>query len=224
MESSRIAARRELMSRGIGNILQNQTLPNAIMQRQSNLAILSPFQATDLQQAVKRYIAAGATPEQAEWLTKRTGDIVAGTGGGAAEMERASLAFGKILSGGRMTGQEARELKDLGIPFEQVLQNITGKDYEGLRNLQKKGGITTNVVFKMVDEMTKSGGIFFNGMQNFSETFTGLMTSMSDMIHRAMGDFGDVVNDVGAIAAKFLVDNNIWNTITDWLDKLRGME
>jgi hypothetical protein len=80
-ESSKVAANRELMSKGIGNILGNQALADQIMKREADLAILSPFQATDLQQTVKRYIAAGADPKTAEWLTKRSGDIVAGVGG-----------------------------------------------------------------------------------------------------------------------------------------------
>jgi tape measure domain-containing protein len=170
------------------------------------------------------YIAAGASASQAEWLTKRTGDIVAGVGGGAPEIERAALAFGKILAGGRITGQEGRELKDLGIHYEKVLQQIMGaKNPEELAKPEKQGKITADIIMEMVKRMTDSGGIFQDGMLHFAETFTGLMTSISDMWHRFQADFGDIINQFGGLIAKVIIANDGWRKISTWMDGIKGM-
>ena len=79
------------------------------------------------------------------------------------------------------------------------------------------GGITSGVVFKMLDEMTKEGAMFHDGMLNFAETTIGLMTSVNDMVHRAMADTGDLLNKVVGLGAKFLINNGIWKEISDWL-------
>ncbi len=223
-QASELAAKRELMSKGLGNILGDQGLANAIMERQQATAILSPFQATDLQQTVKRYVAAGADANMAEWLTKRSGDIVAGVGGGAEAMERAALAFGKIIAGGRLTGQEGKELKDLGIPYEKTLAQIMGaKNPEELAKMQRQGKISADVVMQMVKQMTDVGGIFHDGMLNFSKTMVGLETSFLDVWHKFQANFNEVINDWAAVAADFAVNNDMWNQATSWMNHFRQM-
>src|SRR5580704_14883326 len=58
--SSEVSAQWELMKKGLGNILGNQALSNQIFAHEFQVAVKSPFQAKDLMQAVKRYVAAGA--------------------------------------------------------------------------------------------------------------------------------------------------------------------
>jgi hypothetical protein len=69
------------------------------MEMEGRIAIQSPFQAKDLQSSVKRFVAAGANPDEAVELANRGGDIAAAVGGNADMMERFSLAIGKIQAG-----------------------------------------------------------------------------------------------------------------------------
>jgi phage tail tape-measure protein len=63
------------------------------MANEAKTAIESPFLAKDLQQSVKRFVAAGADRKTAQFLANRGGDIVAGVGGDSNTMERYSLAI-----------------------------------------------------------------------------------------------------------------------------------
>jgi hypothetical protein len=217
---SQMSAQRELMVKGLGNILPggNVALAQAMYEQEYRVAVKSPFQGKDLMQAVKRYIAAGATPGQAQWLANRSGDIVAGVGGGSPEMERAALVFGKILAAGHMSGQEGRELKDLGIPYEKVLEQILGTDSAGLERAQKNHGITSAVVFKMIESLTGPGGIFNKSMEKFAETFQGVETSVADVVQRFEADFGDIENDWTKLLMGFLGGPDIWNRVTEQME------
>jgi tape measure domain-containing protein len=219
--SSEVSAQWELMKKGLGNILGNQALSNQIFAHEFQVAVKSPFQAKDLMQAVKRYVAAGANVNTAQWLAERSGDIVAGVGGGAPEMERAALAFGKIMAAGHMSGQEARELKDLGIPFEQTLQKILGVDASGLEKIQKKHGITTDVVIKMVEQLTGPDGMFNKSMEKFAETFKGVETSVADIVQRFEADFGDIENQWIKFFYGTLGGPDIWDKVTAYMDQLK---
>src|SRR5260370_36988078 len=108
-----------------------------------------------------------------------------------------------------MSGQEGRELKDLGIPYQKILMKMFNTDAEGLEKLQKHHLITSDAVLKMVRIMTSQGGLFFHGMEHFAETFTGLTTSIEDMVGQFQVHFGDILNDLAKPIAKFLVDKNV---------------
>jgi tape measure domain-containing protein len=222
-QSSEVSAQWELMKKGLGNILGNQALSNQIFAHEFQVAVKSPFQAKDLMQAVKRYVAAGSNVNTAQWLAERSGDIVAGVGGGAPEMERAALAFGKILAAGHMSGQEGRELKDLGIPYEQTLQKILGVDAAGLDKAQKKHLITSNVVLKMVEELTGPDGMFNKSMEKFAETFKGVETSVADITQRFEADFGDIENLWIKFAYSTIGGPGIWDKVTQYMDNLKGI-
>jgi hypothetical protein len=106
-----------------------------------------------------------------------------------------------------MSGQEGRELKDLGSPYEKVLEQILHTDAAGLEKMQKKHLITNTVVMQMIEKLTGEGGMFFEGTKKFAETFTGLETSIHDLFLQGAQDLGDVINDMVKPLAKEVIDS-----------------
>ena len=221
--SSEVSAQYELMKKGLGNILSNQPLADSVFEQEFKTAVKSPFQAKDLMQAVKRYVAAGMDINSAQWLASRTGDIVAGVGGGAPEMERAALVFGKMQASGHMSGQEARELKDLGIPYQKVLEKILGVDDAGLEKAQKKHLINGSVIMRMVEELTGSDGMFNKSMEKFATTFRGLETSIADVEQKFEADFGDIENLWIKFAYTTIGGPEIWDKVYAYMDQLKDL-
>jgi hypothetical protein len=217
-KASEVSAQYELLKRGLGNILNNQGLANTVFETEFRTAVRSPFQAKDLVQTVKRLVAAGAPIGQAQSMTKQIGDLVAGVGGGQAEMERAALVFGKIQSSGYMSGQEGRELKDLGIPYAATLKKILGTD--DLEKAQKKHLITEAVIQKMLDEMTGPHGMFFRSMDKFAETFRGVQTSVADVVQRFEAQFGDIENMWTKLFLGNVAGSDMWDKVTGFMDNL----
>src|ERR1700740_1220451 len=138
-EGSKLAAQRELMVRGLGNILGNQGAANAVYEQMFGIAKSSPYQAKDLIDPVKRFVASGMSLQNSQWLATRQGDLMAGLGGGQEEMSRATLAFQEIAAKGYANSKQLNtQLGSLGIPIQKTLEKILNVTPELLDKMIKK--------------------------------------------------------------------------------------
>jgi hypothetical protein len=93
-EASNAARDYEMRMRGMAGVLQgNKPLAEALMARDAQMAILSPFQGQDLQGLTSELLSSGGSVNQAKWLTKKGGDLVAGAGGNAESLDRFANAM-----------------------------------------------------------------------------------------------------------------------------------
>ena len=223
IHSSELASHFEMQSRGIGNLLRNQTMANQLMGQLQTVANASPFQLTELADTAKQLAARGIAPGDLLQRTSQIGDIVAGLGGGAGEMERATLAYGEAMSGKTLNTREINQLTELGVPVWAELQKFTGKSVEEIHKLIEKHMIDSRVLDKIFDDMTTGEGLFANAMKNFSETFQGELTTFQDKTAQAERDFGFIVNDWVGDILKFVNSSGGWDEVHAWMLKLREM-
>jgi tape measure domain-containing protein len=223
-EASKLSSQRELMVKGLGNILGNQAQAGLVYESMFNIAKSSPYQAKDLIDPVKRFVASGMSLNQLQWLATRQGDLMAGIGGGQDEMGRATLAFQEINAKGYANSRQLNtQLGSLGIPVQKTLENILHVNPEQLDKMIKKHQITTDVVMKMVEVLTGPGGMFFESMKKFATTFQGLETTIVDEFQRFQSDFGDVVNDLTKIVYGWVGGSDVWNKVNTYMDELKQL-
>ncbi|MBV9878404.1 MAG: tape measure protein [Verrucomicrobia bacterium] len=221
-EASKLSSERELLTKGLGNLLGNQAQADLVHKQMFNIAKASPFQAKDLVHPIQRFVASGMSLPQAEWLAKRQGDLMAGIGGGAEEMDRATLAFQEINAKGYANSKQLNtQLGALGIPVQKTLEQILHVTPEQLDKMIRKHQITSDIVQKMVEVLTGPNGMFFESMKKFAETFQGLSTAIKDEFQYFEADFGDILNDITKIVYEFAGGTDIWNKVNDYMANLK---
>jgi tape measure domain-containing protein len=212
------------MVKKLGNILGNQAQANLVYESMFNVAKSSPYQAKDLIDPVKRFVASGMSLNQSQWLATRQGDLMAGIGGGQDEMGRATLAFQEINAKGYANSRQLNtQLGSLGIPVQKTLESILNVKPEELDKMIKKHQITTDVVMKMVEVLTGPNGMFFESMQKFSLTFQGLQTTIVDEFQRFESDFGDVANDLTKVFYGFVGGSDVWTRVNTYMDEIKQL-
>jgi tape measure domain-containing protein len=221
--ASEAASSFELLSAGMGNLLRSPSMANSMLDRLQSMAIKSPFQLTELGATAKQLIARGVSPDQVVGRTGQIGDIVSGLGGKAPELDRATLAYGEAMSGDTLNTREINQLTELGVPVWAELKKFTGKTVEELHKMIEKHEISSQMLNKVMNDLTGPDGLFFHGMSNFANTFQGRISSFNDMWLRAERDFGNIVNDWVGDLLQLVNDSPAWQTAHEWFEELRGM-
>ncbi len=141
-------------------------------------AAKTPFEFPDLVRASQRLIAMGFAAKDVKPLLTAVGDAVAGLGGGAAEIDRVTLALGQMQGRGRVATQEMNQLTEVGIPAWRILAESIGISESKLRDLVEKGAVPAGkAVEALVEGMNKS----FGGMMEKQATsFNGLISTIKD--------------------------------------------
>jgi tape measure domain-containing protein len=223
MHSSELASHFEMQSRGIGNLLRNQPMANLLMGQLQTMANASPFQLTELADTARSLAARGVAPGALLQTTGQIGNIIAGLGGGAGELDRATLAYGEAMSGKTLNTREINQLTELGVPIWAELQKFTGKSVEEIHKLIEKHQIDSQVLNRIFSDLTTGDGLFADAMQHFSETFQGELTTFRDKAGQVERDFGFVVNEWVGDLLKFVNSSGVWNDVHEWMVHLQEM-
>lgn len=149
-----------------------------------DLARLTPFEFPQLLDATRKFLAFGFSIEESNSLLTDLGDAVSSFGGGADEINRATIALGQMRSSGRILGQDLRQLQQLGLfdPADFRKRLNLPQDYlksVGDQNISSKRGI---------DAITAYWRLKFGGAaKDFSTTMVGRLTTVRDDLRKAFG-------------------------------------
>jgi tape measure domain-containing protein len=221
--ASDLAGKFEMQSRGIGNLLRNQPAANMLMNQLQTVANLSPFQLSELADTARSLTARGVPADQLLGKVTQLGNITAGVGGSAPELERITLAYGEALSGKTLTTREVNQLTQAGVPVWEELIKITGKSVAELHKLIEKHGLDATVLDKVFYNLTTGMGVFTDAMENFSKTHVGLVTTWKDKTNQALRDFGFIINDWVDALLRFANTSGVWDEAHRWLTGLEEM-
>lgn len=221
-EASNAARDYEMRMRGMAGVLHgNKPLAEALMARDAQMAILSPFQGQSLQGLTSELLSSGASVNQAKWLTKKGGDLVAGAGGNAESLDRFANAMSETIAQGSFSGEQAREFRHLHIPMMAEFEKIFNTNAEGVEKLQKKHLITVVAVEKAIANLTGPGGIFQEGMARAADAMQGLETSMHDLwYNKILKGFGDIENEFAKPLLDLVVNSGAWEYIDEYMKGL----
>ena len=180
------AARMEALTVQMGVLLGNAEAAEGLVHKMQDLAQVTPMTTMDIATAAKQLIAFRVPADQVIDKIRQIGDVA---GGNSAKMQQLAEIFGKVSSGGKLTGRETMEFTYAGFNPLAIIQehaqafglakNISIGE---LQKLEAAGKISYDMVAKIFDIATSKGGMFYKAMEKGSQTLSGLWSTVVDNI------------------------------------------
>lgn len=190
----------------------------AFLEDLKEFASKTPFEFPDLVRATQRLIAMGFEASQVKPTLTAVGNAVAAMGGGAAEIDRVTLALGQMQGRGKVATQEMNQLTEVGIPAWKALAEGFGVSEMKLRDMVEKGVVPAKEAIEILTDMmnTKFAGM----MDKQSETFNGMISTIKDETRFLAGELTEGLFNALKGPAKTLVDllHEVRMEIAGWSD------
>lgn len=150
-----------------------------------DLAAKSPFTFEDFVTGTQRLIAYGVAAKDVLRTLNAIGDATAAVGGTTDVFTRMSFSIGQMVSQGKITAREMRELAMAGVPAWQVLAEAIGKTVAETQKLSETTGIAAEVGIPALLEGIEKR---FGGMQEkMNQTWTALVSTFKDYMSQMAG-------------------------------------
>jgi tape measure domain-containing protein len=159
----------------------------AVFERIKTFAAQTPFEVGDLVEATSQLVAFGFSADEALNSLQYLGDIAAATGSNINEI---SLILGQARTVGVAFTQDLRQLASRGIPVFEMLQEETGLTGKAFNKFVADGGVTFDVLNRILQKTASEGGKFFGGMQMQSQTLGGALSNFKDSASIAFAELG----------------------------------
>ena len=168
-------------------LIGNTTLAKNFLDDLSKFAASTPFTIPGLADVSKTLISFGVVSSDVIPIVSMLGDVAQGN---EEKLKSLALAFGKIESQGKLTGEELNQMIDAGFNPLEDISIKTGKSMGELRKEMEKGAITSGMVRDAFTAATSEGGKFFGMTQKQGLTFNGVMSTMQDAVDDLYRRFG----------------------------------
>lgn len=184
-----------------------------MMAELSEFAKKTPFNLPQVVQGAKSLLAYGIEAKKIVPTFNALGNIASGVG--RDKLPQLTLAFGQVMTAGKLTGMELRQFTEAGVPLLAELAKQSGKSAAQIKEDMENGMAPSfEEVEKAIFAMTERGGRFYNLMQNQSMTFAGRMSNIMDSVNETIrGVLGvDVQGNIKA--------GSIFDRVTQAAEKL----
>lgn len=190
----RRAGEEESLQLALETILGDADQASRKLQDLADYARTTSFDFVGLSQSVLGFTAVTDDIGRSENLTKFLADLVALTGGGTGQFDRAALAFQQILAAGRIEGDELRQLAESlpGIPITDILiEKFFGGDRDAFADARRAGKLGD-----IIDADAFFAAIFEGVNERFPEAegaavrLAGTLTGMAQNLGENLEIFG----------------------------------
>ncbi len=223
-----ITAEFELQRVALGALIQDAHQAEVLFSQIKAAAVESPYQIKDLVNYTKQLAAYGVEQNKLFDTVMQYADVAAGLG---ADMSRIILAMGQIRAASVLKGTELRQLTELGIPMVDLLsQKLTALRGELVSTGEVFSMISDKAIsFKVVEEifndLTGSGGRFYEMQEKQSQTLAGQWSNMKDVVSIAYEEIGNTEGMRAAMEGvismvKYLAEN--WKSVFTVLASMGG--
>lgn len=189
----------ELQQVSLRAIIQDARRADQIFSQIKGLAVISPFQFSDLVGYTKQLAAFQIPVNELYGTMKSLADVSAGLG---VDMGRIILAYGQIRSAGVLRGQELRQLTESGIPaldsLRKKLEEVRGvaQTTDDVFNAISTRQIPFEYIREMFTTMTEDGGIFYKMQEIQAASLKGMVSNLADSYKIMMNDIGEANDSV----------------------------
>lgn len=189
----------ELQQVSLRAIIQDARRADQIFSQIKGLAVISPFQFSDLVGYTKQLAAFQIPVNELYGTIKSLADVSAGLG---VDMGRIILAYGQIRSAGVLRGQELRQLTETGIPaldaLRKKLEEVRGvaQTTDDVFDAISKRQIPFEYIREMFTTMTEDGGMFYKMQEIQAASLKGMVSNLADSYKIMMNDIGEANDSV----------------------------
>lgn len=145
----------------------------------------TPFELKDLADTTQLLMNYGFTADDAMGKMMMLGDISQGS---AEKMSRIATAYGQMSSAGKVSLEDVKQMIEAGFNPLQEISESTGESMESLYERISKGTISVDEITESMERATSEGGKYFQSMEKQSQTFNGLMATLSDTAMQLLGE------------------------------------
>lgn len=151
----------------------------------------TPFEFPGLVDSARRLQALGFAADQVIPSLQAIGNASAALGGGAAMIDRVTLALGQMTSKGKVSAQEINQLAESGIGAWKILAEKMGKSIPEVMALAEKGLINAA---RAVPEILGALNAQFGGMmEKQAQTIAGQWSNLQDRLTFILMDLGEAL-------------------------------
>lgn len=188
-------------------MLGSKAKADALMDKVIDTAAKTPFDLQGVASGAKQLLAYGVASEDVTNRLVQLGNIAAGL---SIPLNDIVYLYGTTMVQGRLFTQDVRQFMGRGIPLVKELSKELGKTEEEINAMVTAGKIGFPEVQKVLDNLTNSGGMFYNLMEEQSKTISGKISNLGDSISVMFNNIGKnsegIINSVLDSAAT-VVDN-----------------
>ena len=188
-------------------MLGSKAKADALMDKVIDTAAKTPFDLQGVASGAKQLLAYGVASEDVTNRLVQLGNIAAGL---SIPLNDIVYLYGTTMVQGRLYAQDVHQFMGRGIPLVKELAKELGKTENEINAMVSAGKVGFPEVQKVLDNLTNSGGMFYNLMEEQSKTISGKISNLEDSISVMFNNIGKssegIINSVLDSAAT-VVDN-----------------
>lgn len=165
---------------------------NSMLKEVGEFAKSTNFGKMGLAQSAKDLLTYGVQAEKVMPTLRMLGDVSLGN---QEKLRLLSYAYAQVQGAGKLMGQDLLQMINSGFNPLQVIADKTGKSMGELRDMMRKGAISSEMVTEAMKVATSAGGRFFNGAMALADTGAGRFDRMKETAFELAQTFGkDLLN------------------------------
>lgn len=168
-------------------MLGSKAKADALMDKVIDTAAKTPFDLQGVASGAKQLLAYGVASEDVTNRLVQLGNIAAGL---SIPLNDIVYLYGTTMVQGRLFTQDVRQFMGRGIPLVKELAKELGKTEEEINAMVTAGKIGFPEVQKVLDNLTNSGGMFYNLMEEQSKTISGKISNLEDAVSVMFNNIG----------------------------------
>lgn len=205
VQSAKLEKIRLSLQSFVGTADKAKTLLNKI----TSFTARTPFQLEGVTKATTNLLQFGVEEKNIFARLTQLGDMAAATGGRLNEM---ASAFGKVKAEGKLSGEVWERFVTQGVNLHSLIAEGFGVPISKMKELQRRGQLTFEVVAEAIKRATGEGAKFHKGMERLSQATAGLFSTIKDSTIFALAALGDTIIEVSGL-------KDIMRSVIKLLDK-----
>ena len=179
----------------------------------TEFAALTPFEMPEIEQATRGLVQFGERGEKLMTTLNNLGNAAAGT---STPFGMVALVFNQIRGVGKLLTQDFRQLSTRGIlAADDIAKHFKVSRSQAMAMISA-GKVSFEDVEAIFAGLSAKGGRFANLMKKQSESYLGLMSTLSDNVNITMRAFGTAMIPIIKPVVKVI------NEFVEWLASIPG--
>lgn len=184
------AADMEMLTTQFEVMLGSAEEANKMMDDLKKFSASTPFSLKDLSKGTQQLLSFGVASTDVIDTMRMLGDTA---GGDTEKLDGLVLAYGKVQTKGKASLEEINMMAERGIPIFDTLSSQMDVSKEEIFKLISAGKISSQDITQSFRTMTSEGGMFFQGMEKQSLTFSGMLSTLKDNITLLLAEMGTLL-------------------------------
>lgn len=217
IESAAVDSAFQRYELGLQTFVGSAEKANRLLRDITQDAIENPrFEVEGMLKANQRLVAMGEDAEFTRRMITNLTSILAGTGGGNAELNRASIALEKVASAGQLSQRHMLSFSSSLIPMRALLEDTFGKPFDTLF----KEGVSLEMIAEAFEKAVGPNGRFKDSLRLAGEGVSGLTARLEENIRVAKSYVGTAFRPITEGVLKMA--NAITDAFRSFLDNPIG--